>query len=107
MVQVDDAASVNKTGNITVQKITPFLEPKYFMVLGSPMTAETRLGVYGNAYQVRHHLTANFNPDPGVEAFDPLAENFADEEGDNWQYHTGVVNAGGRLFGVSSSKQPR
>ncbi len=47
LVQVDDAASVNKTGNITVQKITPFLEPKYFMVLGSPMTAERVLEFMG------------------------------------------------------------
>ncbi len=94
LVQVDDAATVTNNGSITVQKITPFLAPRYFMVMGSPMTAETRTGVYGNAIQVRHHLTANFNPDPDVTAFDPLAENFADEEGDNWLFHTGVVNPG-------------
>lgn len=94
LVQVDDAATVTNNGNITVQKITPFLQPRFFMVMGSPMTAETRTGVYGNAIQVRHHLTANFNPDPDVQAFDPLAENFADEEGDNWLFHTGVVNPG-------------
>ena len=94
LVQVDDAATVTNNGNITVRKITPFLEAKYFMVLGSPMTAETRTGVYGNAIQVRHHLTANFNPDPEVALFDPLAENFADEEGDNWLFHTGIVNPG-------------
>ena len=94
IVQVDDAATVTNNGNITVQKITPFLQPRYFMVMGSPMSAETRTGVYGNAIQVRHHLTNLFNPDPEVAAFDPLAENFADEEGDNWVFHTGVVNAG-------------
>ncbi|MDC8000296.1 S8 family serine peptidase, partial [Aequorivita todarodis] len=66
LVQVDDAATVTNNGSITVRKITPFMEPRYFMVLGSPMTAETRTGVYGNAVQVRHHLTANFNPDPAV-----------------------------------------
>ncbi|MDC8000589.1 hypothetical protein POV26_06045, partial [Aequorivita todarodis] len=66
LVQVDDDATVTNNGSITVRKITPFLEPRYFMVLGSPMTAETRTGVYGNAVQVRHHLTANFNPDPAV-----------------------------------------
>ncbi len=94
LVQVDDAATVTNNGSITVRKITPFLEPKYFMVMGSPMTAETRTGVYGNAIQVRHHLTNLFNPDLDVAAFDPLAENFADEEGDNWVFHTGVVNPG-------------
>lgn len=94
LVQVDDAATVTKNGSITVRKITPFLAPRHFMVMGSPMTAETRTGVYGNAILVRHHLTANFNPDPAVAAFDPLAENFADEEGDNWVFHTGTVNAG-------------
>jgi hypothetical protein len=94
VVQVDDAATVTNNGSITVRKITPFLEPKYFMVMGSPMSAETRTGVYGNAIQVRHHLTNLFNPDLDVAAFDPLAENFADEEGDNWVFHTGVVNPG-------------
>lgn len=94
LVQVDDDATVTNNGQITVRKITPFLEPRYFMVLGSPMTAETRTGVYGNAVQIRRHITANFNPDPAVAAFDPLAENFADAEGDNWQIYNGAVNAG-------------
>ncbi len=94
LVQVDDAASVNKTGNITVQKITPFLEPKYFMVMGSPMTAETRTGVYGNAIIVRNHITDNFVPNVDVENQDPLAENFADDNGDDWQNYASDINAG-------------
>ncbi len=94
LVQVDDAAAVNKTGNITVQKITPFLEPKYFMVLGSPMTAETRSGVYGSSVLVRNHTTLNFIPNPDVELQDPLAENFADDNGDDWQNYTSDINAG-------------
>ncbi len=94
LVQIDDTASVANNGSITVRKITPFLEPLFFMVLGSPMTAETRTGVYGNAVQVRNHLTANFVPDPAVEAFDPGAENFADDNGDNWQFYSGTINPG-------------
>ena len=94
LVQVDDNATVANNGNITVRKVTPFLAPRDFMVLGSPMTAETRAGVYGNAIQVRNHLTANFVPDPTVAIFDPMAENFADDNGDNWLFYSGVVNAG-------------
>lgn len=94
LVQVDDAATVTNNGSITVQKITPFLAPRYFMVLGSPMSAETRSGVYGSSVLVRNHITANFVPHPDVTAQDPLAENFADDNGDDWQNYTGVVNPG-------------
>lgn len=94
LVQVDDAATVTNNGNITVRKITPFLEPKYFMVMGSPMTAETRSGVYGSSVIVRNHITSNFVPHPDVETQDPLAENFADDNGNDWQNYTGTINAG-------------
>ena len=95
LVQVDDAATVTNNGSITVRKFTPFLEPRYFMVLGSPMTAETRSGVYGNAIQVRNHITANFVPNIDVQNGDPGAENFADDNGDDWQQiASGPINAG-------------
>ena len=94
LVQVDDAASVTNNGSITVRKITPFLAPRYFMVMGSPMTAETRTGVYGNSILVRNHTTSNFFPHPGVTSGDPGAENFADDNGDDWQNYAGTVNAG-------------
>ncbi len=94
LVQVDDDATVTNNGNITVRKITPFLEPRYFMVLGSPMTAETRSGVYGSSVLVRNHTTLNFIPNPDVELQDPLAENFADDNGDDWQNYTSDINAG-------------
>ncbi|XOL42390.1 hypothetical protein KCTC32420_02785 [Aequorivita nionensis] len=94
LVQVDDAATVTNNGNITVRKITPFLEPRYFMVLGSPMTTETRSGVYGSSVLVRNHITSNFVPNPDVESQDPDAENFADNDGNDWQNYTGIVNAG-------------
>ncbi len=94
LVQVDDAATVTNNGSIMVRKITPFLEPKYFMVLGSPMTAETRAGVYGSSVLVRNHITSNFAPNQDVENQDPLAENFADDNGDDWQNYSGNINAG-------------
>ncbi|MAB38180.1 MAG: hypothetical protein CL528_09070 [Aequorivita sp.] len=94
LVQVDDAATVTNNGSITVRKVTPFLEPKYFMVLGSPMTAETRSGVYGSSVLVRNHITSNFVPNQDVEDHDPLAENFADDDGDDWQNYSGNINAG-------------
>lgn len=94
LVQVDDEATVINNGNITVRKITPFLEPRYFMVMGSPMSAETREGVYGNSVIVRNHITENFVPHPEVEILDPLAENFADDNGDDWQNYSGIINAG-------------
>ncbi|MDP2686671.1 MAG: S8 family serine peptidase [Aequorivita sp.] len=94
LVQVDDAATVTNNGNITVRKITPFLAPRDFMVLGSPMTAETRSGVYGSSVIVRNHITSNFVPHPDVETQDPLAENFADDNGNDWQNYTGTINAG-------------
>src|SRR5690606_9193160 len=43
---------------------------------------------------VRNHITANFVPNPDVEIQDPGAENFADDNGDNWQNYTGAVHAG-------------
>ncbi len=94
LVQVDDAATITNNGSIMVRKITPFLEPKYFMVLGSPMTAETRAGVYGSSVLVRNHITSNFAPNQDVENQDPLAENFADDNGDDWQNYSGNINAG-------------
>jgi hypothetical protein len=94
LVQVDDAATVTNNGSITVRKITPFLAPRYFMVMGSPMTAETRSGVYGSSILVRDHTTANFVPNPDVAAQDPLAENFADDDGNDWQDYSGTINAG-------------
>lgn len=94
LVQVYDAASVTNNGSITVQKITPFLAPRYFMVMGSPMSGETRAGVYGSSVLVRNHTTANFVPNEDVEDQDPLAENFADDNGDDWQNYFGTIHAG-------------
>jgi len=62
--------------------------------MSSPMSTEARDKVYNSAALVRHHLTANFIPHPDVEDDFPLAENFADDNGDNWLTHTGLLTVG-------------
>ncbi|MCW5521211.1 M36 family metallopeptidase, partial [Aureitalea sp. L0-47] len=57
VVQIDDNAAVNKgTGAvINVELTTPPLKERDFMLMGSPMTAETRNDVFGSAYNVQEH----------------------------------------------------
>jgi hypothetical protein len=60
------------------------------MVMGSPMSAETREGVWSTAWNVQDHTTANFNSIAGITGF-----NFQDTELDDWNlYATGVLSAG-------------
>jgi len=96
LVQVDDNAIVTKgiNGVIDVVKTTPTLTNRDFTILSSPMTAETVSGVYSAAAFVRNHDTNLFTPHSQVTIDDPLAENFADQEGDNWVIETGSLNAG-------------
>ncbi|MCB0442017.1 MAG: choice-of-anchor J domain-containing protein, partial [Flavobacteriaceae bacterium] len=76
LVQVDDSATVTNNGTINVNLTTPNLASRDFMVLGSPMSADTRTGVWNAAFLVLNHLTANFVPNPAVAAAFPGAENF-------------------------------
>ncbi|MGJ8665580.1 MAG: T9SS type A sorting domain-containing protein [Patiriisocius sp.] len=92
IVQRDDAAVVTNNGTIRVNVTTPSIDPRDFMLMGSPMSAETREGVIVNAFRVLEHNTGNFIPDPTVAAAFPMAENFADDNGDNWSVHTGLLN---------------
>jgi len=94
LVQWDGAATATNNGIIRVRKTTPFMRIKDFLVMGSPMTAETRAGVFGNAVFVSQHTTANFVPNPDVAANFPLAENFSDDNGDFWNQHTGTITPG-------------
>ena len=48
VVQVNDNADVTNNGSITVEKITPTMAAQSFMISGSPMTGETREGVFGD-----------------------------------------------------------
>ncbi|MCT8338687.1 choice-of-anchor B family protein [Flavobacteriaceae bacterium TK19130] len=96
VVQIDPNATVTKAsgGTIIVEKITPNLAERDFMILSSPMDAETRTDVYGNSVMVRNHITGNFVPNPAVAAAFPLAENFADDDGNNWVNYAGNINVG-------------
>ncbi len=88
VVQVNDASTTVKTGTITVRKTTPTLAARAFMIMSSPMSAETRTGVYGTLINVQKNFPANFVPNPAVAAAFPLANNFADDNGDDWQVYT-------------------
>ncbi len=85
VVQTDDNASVINNGTINVLLDTPNLASRDFMIMGAPMDSETRGGVWNSAFLVLEHLTGNFVPNPDVALAFPGAENFADDNYDNWQ----------------------
>ncbi|MBV1922740.1 MAG: T9SS type A sorting domain-containing protein [Flavobacteriaceae bacterium] len=88
VVQIEDDAVTNNNGSISVQKQTPVLGPKGFMILGNPMTDETREGVYGGGRQVLNHITGNFIPNGAVGSG---LENFVDDNNNNWAVHSGAL----------------
>jgi len=98
VVQVNDAASVTNNGMISVRVDTPALDGLDFMLLGSPMSLETRADVFSGATVVRNHLTGNFSPNAAVALTSPGAGNWLDEEGDDWPLHTGAINPGEGYF---------
>ena len=90
VVQVQETATTTNGGAISVLVDTPDLDVLDFMVMGSPMSAETRESVWASAWNVQDHTTANFNSIAGVTGF-----NFQDTELDDWNlYVTGVLSAG-------------
>ena len=94
IVQVDDDAAVTNNGTIEVFVDTPGLDGRDFIVLGSPMSMETRADVFIGALQVRNHLTENFTLNTDVGAGSPGAGNWVDEEGDDWPIYSGAINPG-------------
>ncbi len=92
VVQTDGAAAVTNNGTINVELTTPVLQTRDFMVMGSPMSGETRTDVFGSAFLVLAHTPANFLPHPGVPAG---GTNFADDNGDYWNsFASGPINVG-------------
>ena len=63
VVQMDDAAITTNNGTIMVQKTTPSLQPRDFVLLSSPMSGETRTGVYDSADRVFLIDATEFEPD--------------------------------------------
>ncbi len=93
--QISDDAVVTNNGTINVELTTPNLDSRDFMVLGSPMSNSAREGVWNTAFLVLNHLTANFLPNLDVEAVLGGAENFADDNYDNWViYPSGPIDVG-------------
>ena len=88
VVQIDDMATVTNNGSITVSKLTPVLGPKGFMILGSPMSGETREGVYGAGRRVLNHRTDLFVPNGAVGG---TTENFVDDNNNNWEIKNGAL----------------
>ncbi|NNJ81653.1 MAG: DUF1028 domain-containing protein [Flavobacteriaceae bacterium] len=91
VVQQNPNASVNNNGTINVELSTPPLEKRDFMIMGSPMTAETRNGVFTNSYNVQEYTPANFIPNVNVPAG---GTNFADDNLDDWNPATGAIVPG-------------
>ncbi len=81
LVQTDAAAQclVGPSGSIEVRKTTPTLAPLGFMFLSSPLSAETRDGVYGSAFRVIEVVSSNFTVDPALETTDPMDPYFGAE----------------------------
>lgn len=92
IVQVNDNALVINNGFINVALTTPLLRPRDFMVLGSPMTLEARTNVFASAFRVLNHDASLFVPHPDVTSQFPDAQNFADDNGDNWQNYSGQIH---------------
>ncbi|MBV1923810.1 MAG: T9SS type A sorting domain-containing protein, partial [Flavobacteriaceae bacterium] len=88
VVQVNDLATATNLGSITVSKLTPNLGPKGFMILGSPMSEETREGVYGLGRRVLKHRTDLFVPNGAVGG---TTENFVDDNNNNWEIKNGAL----------------
>lgn len=91
VVQTDPTASVIKNGIINVNVTSPNLRKRDFMLMGSPMTTESRTGVWNASHVVLSFNPQNFLPHPNVPAG---GTNFADDNADWYSYQTGVLNPG-------------
>lgn len=94
VVQVDDAATMTNDGAINVNVSTPMLGSRDFMILGSPVSGETREDVWSAAYNVRFYSTASFVPNTDVAATG-VTYNFASANTDDWN----LLNAGALMPG--------
>jgi len=74
----DDSAITTNNGTIEVHKTTPLLGGRDFTLLSSPMTTETRDGVYEDANRVFEIIPSLFTPHPDVTT----ALNFVDVDFD-------------------------
>lgn len=91
LVQSSNSATVTNNGTINVQMTTPVLQTRDFMVMGSPMSNETRSGVYNSAFLVLNQSPSNFIPHPNVPSG---GTSFADDNGNFMTIYNGNINVG-------------
>ncbi len=92
VLQTSAVSTLTNNGTINVNLTTPDLDSRDFMILGSPMTGDNVNNVWDDAFLVLEHNTLNFIPNQQVEDEMPGAENFADDNYDNWSGYTGAIN---------------
>jgi len=93
IVQAGEAQTINN-GTIQVQKTTPLLNPREFIVLGSPMSGETTSGVYGDADRAFEIIPELFTPHPDVTS----AINFTDANFDYFAPASDITPGQGYLI---------
>ena len=86
IVQIDENAITTNNGTIEVRKTTPVLGGRDFTLLSSPMTAETRNDVYGDANRAFEIIPSLFTPHPDVTT----ALNFIDVDFDYFSQATSL-----------------
>ncbi|MEP2935628.1 MAG: M14 family zinc carboxypeptidase [Gilvibacter sp.] len=83
VVQINNNSNAVNNGTINVRKTTPSMAAKDFSVMASPITGETRDGVYAAAFRAFAHNTANFDTNDAVGAIVGDAINFVDQTGND------------------------
>lgn len=78
VVQIDENAITINNGTIEINKTTPEINGRGFVVLSSPMSAETRNGVFQSANRVFEIRPEDFTPHPDITT----AINFTDVDFD-------------------------
>ncbi|MGJ8665008.1 MAG: T9SS type A sorting domain-containing protein [Patiriisocius sp.] len=103
LVQVNDDAVVTNNSSLSVLIETPELEPRDFMIIGSPMTndipeiAPDPMNPGNTPHEIfrkLNHTTSSFSPNQDVQDEFPNGANFVDQEGDDWTTYTGIYTAG-------------
>ena len=91
VVQVDDTYAMSSTGVTKVSVDTPTVTSTGFVVLGSPVEADTREGVWASAFNVQAFDTSLFVANAAVQAAG-VAYNFAGTDFTEWSPTTGALN---------------
>jgi hypothetical protein len=85
VVQTQDAVTVTNNGAISVLVDTPTLDVRDFMIMGSPMSSETRNDVWSSASVVNKHTTTDFTPYVSPDTNNPvIGYNFYDSDANDW-----------------------